>query len=310
MEINNEILHKYLIGETSDEENAEIVRWADEDPEHVAELKALGIVYDASIWNQDNNSQDRKYIPFRKRLLSYSIKAAKIAAVLAVGVFLTYFVQQLTYKPKMLSFYTPAGQRAELTLEDGTHIWLNANSKITYPSTFDKSHRDVILEGEAYFNVIHEQHRPFTVKAGGYQVKVLGTEFNIKAYKNQKYEIDLIRGSVHVTTPNNEESDLKPGNRIFVQEKQILKGNIEHPEQLEWKNGLISFNEETLGDIFNKIELFYDIRIDCKNASLLDSHYSGKFRVRDGVDHIMKVLQIDNNFNYSISSDRSTVTIK
>ena len=313
MDIDRDLLHRYLLGDSSEEENAQIVRWVDEDSKHYDELKALGIIYDAKIWFQDKNVHTEKTAPIfsSNRFKHIVIEICKIAAVFVIGFLLNNIVQQFTptAKSKMLSFYAPVGQRAELTLDDGTHVWLNANSRITYPAQFDAKQRNVTLQGEAYFKVTHNAERPFIVSAKGYQIKVLGTEFNVEAYDKGHFETDLLRGSVKITTPNNQFAKLEPGTRVFIKDNQVVKDYISHPEHFEWRDGLISFNEESLGDIFEKIELYYDVSITTNNKKLLNTHFSGKFRVRDGVEHIMKVLQIANHFTYKINDNRDKITI-
>jgi transmembrane sensor len=308
--MNQELLHRYLLGDVSDDEKLQIMQWAEEDPKHIETLKALGIIYDAAIWNQERNEISHKELSPKLRLRRVAITIAKVAAVFLLGFFMNTLIRMINEKPQMQCVYVPAGQRAELTLEDGTKVWLNANSRITYPSSFEKEHRDVKLEGEAYFKVTPNKHRPFNVEAAGYKIRVLGTEFNVQAYDKKKYEIDLVKGSVHVTTPDNAVADLKPGKRIFVNHNNIVQGEISHPEHFQWMKGLISFDKETLQDIFSKIEIYYDVKISCHDDALLATHYSGKFRVRDGIEHIMKVLQIDNHFDYKISPDREKIIIQ
>jgi ferric-dicitrate binding protein FerR (iron transport regulator) len=299
-----------MLGDVSEEEKVQIMTWIDEDSHHVEQLKSLGIIYDAAIWNQDKNASCRKSSS-SSRTRKLFVNIGKVAAIFAFGFFMSALIQFVTQKPdRMQCLYVPAGQRAELTLGDGTHVWLNSNSKIIYPSSFEQSHRDISLEGEAYFKVSHDKHRPFNVNAAGYKIQVLGTEFNVQAYDKNKYEVDLLKGSVHIITPDNQVADLKPGDRAFLRNRQVVKGTIVHPEHFQWREGLLSFSEETMGDIFKKIELFYGVRIVCHNDNLVGNHYSGKFRIRDGVEHIMKVLQIDNHFDYAISADRSTVIVK
>lgn len=97
----------------------------------------------------------------------------------------------------------PAGQRAELTLSDGTKVWLNAKTTFSFPDHFDDHQRNVILDGEAYFDVAHNEKSPFVIQTEKYNVKVLGTEFNVRAYKEDEiyaFETALINGSVEIET--------------------------------------------------------------------------------------------------------------
>ena len=103
----------------------------------------------------------------------------------------------------MQTVIVPAGQRAELLLADGTKVWLNSRSKLKFPDRFQKDARKVELDGEGYFEVTHQEEAPFTVHTSKYDVKVLGTEFNVKAYKDkEQFETSLLKGSVEVSNAN------------------------------------------------------------------------------------------------------------
>lgn len=324
MEIKREILHRYLMGSATEEEKKELVSWVDEDPKHFEELKAYGLIYDADIFYGEYSAREKTFnaknvMPNESSVIKrsvfrrFSVRFIRNAAVFALGFGLCMFLWEYTNRskqPEMLSLYAPVGQRAVLTLGDGTQVWLNANSRITYPVSFGKDQRKVILKGEAYFKVKHDVSRPFIVNAGGYEIRDVGTEFNVKAYDKKNYELSLVKGEVHVTTPDNKEADLRRGSRVFIDNNQTVKGEILHPEHFQWRTGLISFESESLQDIFHQIELFYDVKIVVDNTQVLENHYTGKFRVRDGVQHVINVLKMANNFKYEMNRNRDTIRIE
>src|SRR5574344_782148 len=200
-------LHRYLSGVASEEEKKQVMDWIGEDKTHEQELKSLSLIYEAVVWNREKSVGEKK-IHATKKCFAYTYAICKIAAVFLLGFFIHNLIvptqnKEDSAKNRMLTFYAPAGQHAELTLEDGTTVWLNANSKIIYPATFKKNVRNVPLAGEAYFKVTHNERKPFIVNMGNYKVRVLGTEFNVLAYDKKKYKIDLLKGSVNVITPQN-----------------------------------------------------------------------------------------------------------
>ncbi len=101
----------------------------------------------------------------------------------------------------MQSIYVPTGQRVNITLSDGTNVWLNARTKIVYPAVFDKSVRQVAVDGEAYFDVAKDKKRPFIVETGKCNMEVLGTKFNVEGYSDKDdFEVTLMEGSVRVAS--------------------------------------------------------------------------------------------------------------
>jgi ferric-dicitrate binding protein FerR (iron transport regulator) len=163
-----------------------------------------------------------------------------------------------------------------LTLADGTQIWLNAASSITYPTAFAGAERKVKVSGEAYFKVVHNNKMPFKVAIDNIEVTDLGTEFNIRAYDDEKeIQTTLVEGSVKVsrftnTSPKagNESVFVKPGEQAVVAENAAI--NITHPDVLDeitaWREGLFHFESTELPVILKEFSRWYDI----------DVAYSGK----------------------------------
>jgi ferric-dicitrate binding protein FerR (iron transport regulator) len=212
----------------------------------------------------------------------------------------------------MQSLYVPAGQRAEITLEDGTKVWLNANTTLTFPNQFSGETREVSINGEGYFDVVSNKLKPFIVKTNKYNVKVWGTKFNVMAYSsNGNFETALFEGSVEVLKTGVEKGMLiKPDQRIFEEKEQLTIAPITDLNHQLWKEGIISFEDESFTELVNKLQLYFDMKIEVKNDKILSYHCTGKFRTKDGVEHILKVLQLRNKFNYTIDEKTNTITIE
>lgn len=174
--MDTKLLNKYLAGDALPEEKREVVRWMKESEEHREQLMQMRHIYDATIWN--GNLQEKK-AENKKIMMRYLWTSMKIAAVIAMIAFIIhkeYQEYRFEHSTEMQMMTVPAGQRASLVLADGTIVWLNSNSTLKYPATgFHAKERKVILEGEGYFEVAHNEKHPFIVETEKYDIRVLGS---------------------------------------------------------------------------------------------------------------------------------------
>lgn len=206
--------------------------------------------------------------------------------------------------------YVPAGQRAELTLPDGSKVWLNAGSRLSYPSTFTNERR-VSLSGEGYFVVAPNKEVPFIVSTSTIDVRALGTEFNVSSYPSSRnIEVYLQKGSVKTYFPGAETNGLimLPG-QCLVQNGKKLELKEMDPDILLWREGLYTFKKQKLGKIIEKLELYYDVRINVKDPEILDYEYVGKFRQRDGILTILQVIQKIHKFKIEKDEELNQITL-
>lgn len=308
--MDSRLLEKYILGNTNEEESKQALEWIEQSEANKQEYLAQRKLYLISLCRSDVLLEGKTRSGFR---LSIAREFLKIAAVLFIGILGTYLY--LNYcndekgKETMQCFYTPPGQRAELSLEDGTHIWLNANSKIVYPTRFNKECRNVRLTGEAFFKVKHDANRPFVVTANCYQIQVKGTEFNVFAYGKKDCEVDLVRGSVCVTTPNKLTANLCPGERLYNKNGRIVKGKILDSDYFRWRDGMISFDGVTIETMVEKLKLYYGVNIRIADNRVKRYRYTGKFWTSDGIEQVLKVLQLDRKLNYKKESDENSYII-
>lgn len=307
----DELLMKYIKGETTPEEREKVVRWLDEDPEHIHQYRSLRKLYDISLWSPIEESQQEE--KQTRTLKPVWIEFLKVAAVILITFLGTKAFFDWKEDPvKMQTVIVPAGQRAELLLADGTKVWLNSRSKLKFPDRFQKDARNVELDGEGYFEVTHKEEAPFTVHTSRYDVKVLGTEFNVKAYnsKNQ-FEASLLKGSVEVSNMNKSQVvRLRPDEQVISDGSQLIRSVILDKNYFRWKEGLLCLDDESIGGLIDKLELYYDVKIIVQQASLMKYHYSGKFRISDGVEHVLKVLQLKHKFTYIEEEEQNLIIIK
>ena len=311
--MDKEILQRNVEGNVSPEEIITVVDWLDADENNVREFMALHKQNDISLLNQPDNRADnlkkKRTISFRK--IGYEL--AKIAAILIIFWGGTKLFETNTTEESIVTYqtlYVPAGQRAELILPDSTRVWLNAHSKLIYPVSFGKGNRQVELNGEAYFDVVHNEKQPFIVKTRQMDIQVLGTEFNVTSYSSD-FEVSLLRGCIELSSPSLSSTyKVKEKEHVKLKDNKLIVNNITDYDYFRWKEGLICFNNESVATIIEKLKLYCDIDIETHNKKFLNSRYSGKFRTKDGIEQVLKVLQIEHKFSYTKNNDLNLITIK
>ncbi len=215
-----------------------------------------------------------------------------------------------TGKVEVNTITNPKGSKViDMMLTDGTHVWLNAGSSLTYTVPLIK--RDVTVTGEAYFEVAHDVTKPFTVTKGDAKVTVLGTHFNVKAFDNDAdIKVTLLEGSVRVNKGKTGKL-LKPGEQAVIETNSI--GLVEHAdieEAVAWRNGYIHFYSTDLNTILHEIERWYDIEID--NTAPASRYDDVDFYVNvKRAAPLKDVLQVftDSKVKYSFDAASKKLTI-
>lgn len=312
------LLLKYIQGNCTDQEKAIITNWLDSDPRNMKEYLALRKLNNILIWQTDpdvalqERSKERIYLRQRNK---YYIEALKIAAIFILAVLASrYLLPQIQSKavPVMQTVHVPAGQRAEITLGDGTRVWLNANTIMTFPNQFSGNTREVKLDGEGFFNVTPDKLKPFIVNTPKYDVKVRGTKFNLMAYSDAgNFETSLLEGAVEVLKQGSSTGImLKPDEQVFSRDGEMVIAPIRNRGHFLWTEGILSFDDTPFPELVNQLELYFDLDIEVKNNRILNYHCTGKFRTKDGVEHILKVLQMENEFSYRKDDKLNKLTIE
>jgi len=162
---------------------------------------------------------------------------------------------------------TPKGGRYEVTLPDGTKVYLNSASSLHYNSDFNKKERIVTVEGEAYFEVAQNKNRPFIVKSRGQAIRVLGTAFNINAYKDEPVvSTTLVAGKVKVSREEGTQSVLlQPGQQSRLGEKQLNIKTVDTETVISWKNNVFDFQNATLREVMRQLSRWYNVEVDMES---------------------------------------------
>lgn len=310
--MNQELLHNYFKGIASIEEEEQILRWVDEAPENRQAFKKERMLYDIALFTNEQQLRQKDKMRRSLPLLKWS---ARIAAVVLVAISCGLLIKEYQYNQAapMQTIAVPAGQRAQITLADGTRIWLNAKSTLTYASNFGRNDRNVTLEGEAYFEVAKNKEIPFYVNTERNKVRVVGTSFNVCAYKeSNEFETTLVEGIVEIYAANIKKPIAQLEKNEFFGEYNGKRKKTVLPsyEYLRWKDGLYCFDDSELGHILNRLQLYYNVKITVKNKELLSHRYTAKFKEQDGVEHILKVIQKDQHFTYTMNEEKDEIIIE
>ena len=195
----------------------------------------------------------------------------------------------------------PHGGENTVILADGTTVHLNAGSKLTYPVRFAGKRRVVALEGEAYFDVVKDETRPFIVQTHLGEVTVLGTAFNINAYTDASVYTTLVHGKVQFSSSSIGTIILSPGEQAVVSANGSEKRMVDLDEYVGWVDGRYVFNNRPLGEIMQTFERWYDIQVYYETPHLRDITYSGSLKRYGTINSFLDALELTGDLTYKIS---------
>ena len=208
------------------------------------------------------------------------------------------------------TFSSPKGTVSQLILSDGTHIWLNSATEVTYPSTFPTAERRIAMNGEAYLDVHRDVSKPFVVDADGTQVKVLGTAFNIATnIKSGHVLTTLLHGSVEVGTAQ-QKLIISPGMQSKSNNKSgsIHTYDVTSTDEVAWKSGFFKFNHDDVYTILDKIKTWYDIE-DYEVQSTTNDRFSGTIKRTKKLSELLQNLEKISGYKFKII-DRRVIAMK
>ena len=265
----------------------------------------------------------------KRSLISYFKRPVLIAATLACIILLinTHFIRNYLSVPKeeRIEIIAGKGVRKEIKLPDGTVVLLNSDSKILYDLDMqNRNQRDVILSGEAFFKVAHDKKRPFVVKTNTIAIKVLGTEFNVKAYPGDlKSETTLLKGSIELTINGRSEQKiiLKPSEKFALVNKDtrlaeknsnsvlmienispVKLGDIEYIEETSWTENKFVFQNESFEELLPKLERWYNVRIILEDPAIRSYRFTGIF-IDENISQALEAMQLIKPFNYKLTEN-------
>ena len=220
---------------------------------------------------------------------------------------LSYEAEGGTDKAKIVHnrLIIPRGKMYRLVLEDGTKVWLNSETELSYPSRFTGTKREVKLLGEAFFEVTPDKERPFYVKANGMDIRVLGTSFNVSAYQDsESTSTTLVEGSVAVSTANGAERTITPSERLAYNKKshQLSVEKVDTELYTSWINGEFKFRDMRLEDIMKKVNRWYNCQIRFEDPSVKELRFSGAAERDRPVEYLLELIQKVTEVNFEIEN--------
>ncbi|MEI8272766.1 MAG: FecR domain-containing protein [Paludibacter sp.] len=259
-------------------------------------------------------------IPTKTKLF-FELNFIRIAAAVAILVVFTgvgywignghNFIQLANVKVE-----APLGSKTKMYLPDGTLVWLNAGSTLSYNQEFGVDNRKIELVGEGYFEVTKNKSLPFDVKTKEMTVRVLGTKFNFRDYNDEdEASVTLLEGKVKLSE-NGSTSDgytLTPNQQAVFDKthKNIVINNVKAMYSSDWTKGLISFDEEKLGNIVREIERLYNVHITIADDSLLQYRFYGCFtRTDQSIEDVLNVFAATNKLRYEQNGKEITLRLK
>lgn len=206
---------------------------------------------------------------------------------------------------------TPKGGRYKISLPDGSKVWLNSASTLTYPTKFTRFERKVNLTGEAYFEIERNQNRPFRVESNNQIVEVLGTHFNINSYDNEDYiKTTLLEGSVRVSL-NSEQPNaqlLKPGQQSLTSssQREIKVQSTDTEKAIAWKNGYFKFKNTPIKEIMKEIERWYDVEL-IYDGKLAPDEFTGYISTDVKISGVLKMLEESGGIKFTVKGRKLKV---
>ncbi|WEK17528.1 MAG: FecR domain-containing protein [Candidatus Pedobacter colombiensis] len=250
----------------------------------------------------------------KNRLILKRIAVLSTAAVLLVGISIGFLfkdelLDQLITYPQII-VATKNAEREKVTLPDGSVVLLNAGTRLSYPEQFKSKVREVVLlEGEAYFDIRHDSKKPFIVKADKTKTTVLGTAFNIRAYKfNPNVIVTVSRGKVsvdnHSADSGRQQYFLLPNQQITYAKKSgfMQKNDVEAKDALGWMDGKLLFVNESFSQAASLLENKYNVKIDFEDESISDYHFSGAFEASENLYDVLNQLVLTKGLQYHVEN--------
>lgn len=212
------------------------------------------------------------------------------------------------------TFSTAKGEQSPfpLRLADGTKVWLNAESSITFPSVFNTRERVVKIKGEAYFDVVHNEKSPFKVMVKGQTIEDIGTTFNINSYDDEpNIRTTLISGSARVITDKGKSVIINPNQMAtIISSEQITVARVNAQNAVDWKNGVFMFDKEPLESVMRKIARWYDVDIVYSGNEKIEEVFGGSITRYANVSQVLKVLEVTGDVHFKIEGRKIIVSKK
>lgn len=323
----DDMIIRFLSEQATSEEAERLSGWRKETADNETYFRSIEEIWFSSLAKDTQKLFTRKdagdaYRKFcrktgMRRIYSfdYIIKYVAAVAVILLMMFWTYKAGENKHlnEEHIVRIEAPAGSKTNATLPDGTKVWLNAGSYISYPPQFGVKEREVSICGEAYFEVAHNEEVPFRVKSETMQVKVLGTKFDFRDYPSDKNAVvTLSEGKVNFTNLLSESDSfiMLPSDQVILDkvEKKIQRRKIVSKEAIRWTENCLYFDEEPLRDVLNALERSYNVDIVLQTGCLDTLKFYGSFKTDEQtIGEVMEILSTTQKMKYHIEGRKVTI---
>ncbi|GKG73538.1 iron dicitrate transporter FecR [Parabacteroides goldsteinii] len=208
----------------------------------------------------------------------------------------------------------PYGKTTQITLSDGSSIWANSGTKLVYPVVFASDKREIYVEGEIYLEVARNEEHPFVVKTDMTEVNVLGTSFNVSAYKNDKQQfVTLVTGSVAIKITDKKNTTVIKPNQLYTFEKESHSTRLQEVDVNEyicWKDGFLIFHNESLAEVLKKIERYYNVVLVFDPVEISKVTVSGKLDLKSDINETFRIISITASIVYEKEENVIKISVK
>lgn len=318
--MDEQLLIRFLTHNCSPDETRQIADWMVADPANAQWLFEMEEVWalKQEVKFSQKKQIDEAYTCFTSHLenkipqktISFTRFLKYAAAILLIGILSTQLYLLREREPEMNTVEVPKGGHASLILSDGTKVWLNAQSKLTYPSHFTGKNRYVYLEGEGFFEVARNEKSPFIVDSPLLDVRVLGTVFNIKAYPGEATAVTLAKGKVEVLIDALERTiALQPNEQVLYSKEKGVKINksVDISSLKQWTSGELLFINQPLNGILKELERQFDIMITIEDSILTDELFTCHTQKGVTIQQILTLFKETQLIEYKEENKKITI---
>ncbi|MGL4411194.1 MAG: FecR family protein [Bacteroidales bacterium] len=318
------IIRKYLNHKANEEELVKLKSWLNESPKNREELirlknsYALSLIIGSEKSVTDEPSVNSEKSKQKTKRLFDQIRGSRWIQYAAVALIILSFQSLLRWRSDLNNesqyqeVSVGSGESAKVVLADGSVVWLNSNSVLKYPDSFNSRSRRVILNGEAFFQVNRDTKHPFVVEAGEISVKVLGTEFNVQSYSDElSLKVEVQSGKVQVTDffGDKEGVILTANEKVeFIRVDRSMRLGKYDPNSESWRDGKYIFRNRSFGEIVRQLERIYGVKIQVHDPKLLEEIYYGEIDKSDPITKILDIISVSNHFEYRVSNKTIEIT--
>lgn len=249
----------------------------------------------------------------RKVKLLHVLMTLSVLAVLCSG-FFYYQYTVINEASEWITKEAPYGQKSIVTLTDGSKVFLNSGSSISFPREFSQEIREITLSGEAFFEVVKNPAQPFIVRSANVTTKVLGTSFNIQAFVGNEIRVTVETGKVQVDATIQDEESGTRMRQVFLNpsEQAVLKGQewstsrVDLNNSLAWRNNTIRFDEATMAEVANELERWYNVRMSFENEGIRNCLINGQFKDQS-LENVLKSIQYMYNVDFKYTNQNQII---